>query len=99
MIDKFISEELSKGFLLPIPIDKVEELPDAEACPIYIVKQATINENGNESIKHRPCHNLSYNLREMGKSSINDCIIYEEMNSIQYAFVLWRILYFILALR
>jgi len=77
----------------------VEELPDAKACPIHIVKQATIKENGNESIKHRPCYDLSYNSRKIDKSSINDRIIEEEMNSIQYAFALWRILYFILALR
>ena len=37
-INKFISEELSKGFLLLIIIDRVTDIPFAKAYPIYIVK-------------------------------------------------------------
>ena len=81
-IDKFVSEELLKRFLLPISIDKVIDIPFAEAHSIHIVKQSTIDKNGNESIKHYPCHNLYYNPKRMNNSSIKDRIIEDKINSI-----------------
>ena len=63
------------------------------------MKQITIDEEGNKKIKFRLCHDLSYNLRNIPKSSINNCHIKDEMCAIQYAYTIWCILHFIIALR
>ena len=33
----FASKELGKGFLLPIPKNKIKSIPNAEVCPIHII--------------------------------------------------------------
>lgn len=71
-----------KGLLLPIPINKVLLIPYAKAYSIHIVRQATINEYSKDSIKYYPCHDLSYNSREMEKLSINDYFKDEDLNAI-----------------
>ena len=97
-LNEFVFEELGKGFLLPIPKEKVKEIPNAEVCPMHIVRQTTIDEDGKEKIKYRPCHDLSYSPRHLPDNSINKRYIEEELHNIQYAFTLWRILHFLVAL-
>ena len=58
-VDEFIKEECSKGYLIPIPIDIIEDIPNVEVCPVYLVKQYTVYETGTIIEKFRPCHNLS----------------------------------------
>ena len=67
------------------------DVPGADACLIHIVQQGKIDENGDEAIKFRPCHDLSYNLRHVQNLSINDHHIAEEVHAIQCAFAFWRV--------
>ena len=85
-IKEFILKETSKGYLLPIPKQKVMDIPGVEACLIYIVQQGTIDKNGNKVIKYRPCYDLSYNPRHKDRFSINNRYIVKEIHTIQYVF-------------
>ena len=60
-LNDFVNEETSWEFLLPIPKKKVLDILGAEAYPIHIVRQGTIDKNGQEMIKFYYCHDLSYN--------------------------------------
>ena len=98
-LNEFIDDELSKGFIIPIPIEKVSSIPHAEACLIHVVKQNTIDEDGNEKkIKHRPIHDLSCSPKHLTNLPINSRHLEEEMAAIQYAFALWRIFHFVTVL-
>ena len=97
-IKEFTEDKVLRDFLLPIPKAKVPLIPNAEACPIHIIQQQTINDMGEESTKFRPCHNLSYLPKGMPKLSINNRHILEEMHLIQYSFALFQILHFIVPL-
>jgi len=97
-IEDFILNELNHGLLIPIPKDKVISIPEAEACPIHIVKQATIDEEGNEIIKYRPCHDLSFSLHGLSNQSINKRHKKNEMHSMQCAFTFQCIIHYIVAL-
>ena len=48
-LTEFVDNELSKGFLLPISINKVKDILVAEIYPIHVIKQGTINEEGNKA--------------------------------------------------
>jgi len=93
-----VKDKLSRGFVLPIPINKVNELPSTEVCPIHMVIQNTIDEKGQINMKYCPCHNLSYSAKHLTNLSINERYLEEEMHTIQYAFALWQILHFTTAL-
>ena len=98
-IEEFVQTELSHGFLLPILKSKVTELEGAEAYLVHIVKQLTINEAGDEALKYRPCHNLSYSLKGIDNLSINKRYKTDKLEVIQYSFTFQRLLHFIYTLR
>jgi hypothetical protein len=87
-LTNFIDNKLSRGFIIPILIEKVPSIPNTEAYPIYIVVQNTIDEEGNKKTKYCSYYDLSYSPKHMKNLSINAYHLEEEIYAIQYAFTL-----------
>jgi len=83
-----VEDKLSKGFILPVLINKVLSIPQVEAYLIYIIAQNTIDKYGQDKTKYQPCYNLLYSSKYLENLSINKCHLEEEMHTIQYAFAL-----------
>lgn len=82
----FFDTELASVFLLPIPLNKVSELPDTEVCPVHVVKQDTIDENNKVKLKLFPCHNLSFSPRGLPNLLINQRHIEADTSDTQLGF-------------
>ena len=89
-IEKFITEEFKRGYVIPLLAKILEHLPHAKVCPVLITQQGTIGDNEEEMIKYRPCHELSYYRRDGIDESINGCHDIRALLSIQYGFALSR---------
>ena len=89
-IDNFISEELKKGYMIPLLATILEDLPHEEICPVLITQKGTIGDNGESTIKYRLCHDLSYYRRDGIYGSVNGRHDIAALLSIQYRFTLSR---------
>ena len=74
-------------------------IPGAEALPIHVVRQQTIDELGRGSTKYRPCHDLTHYPLGMNKNSINVKQVDKELHAMQHSLALFRMLQFVVALR
>ncbi len=50
-LDKAITEDILRGFALPLPLPIINSIPNASLAPLGCVKQDTIDENGNKTQK------------------------------------------------
>ena len=98
-IEAFITKELSKGYIIPIPRASLDTIPGGAVCPIHIVRQATVGEDGRPGIKCRPCHDLSFTGPGFAKMSVNARHRDEDLPTIQYGHAFLRLMNFIVALR
>ena len=84
-LHNFIMKELAHGWILPVPIDIMHMIPEAEVCPIHLVTQDTIDDEGNAIVKYRPCHDLTFSPRDMNENlSVNHRHEKDVLPSIQY---------------
>ena len=88
-----------KGYFIPIPEDKLYLLPGAVVCPIHIVRQRTINEDGLEGTKHRPCHDLTFCRPYHKEVLANARHINRELPQLPYGFAFLRLMNFTVAVR
>jgi hypothetical protein len=97
MLDPIISEDVIRGFSLPLPLDVLFKIPDASLAPLGCHKQDTINEIGEKIPKYRMTHDQSF----PGPSglSVNLRVIKESLPPIMYSFVLLRIIHYICNIR
>jgi hypothetical protein len=56
VMDTNISEDVSRGFALPLPINILSDIPNASLAPLGCHKQETINEKGAKIPKFRMTH-------------------------------------------
>ena len=98
-IEAFITKELKKGYIIPIPRESVYTIPGSAVCPIHIAWQATVGEDGRPGVKGRPCHNLSFTEPGFAKMSVNARHRDEDLPMIQYGHAFLRLMNFIVALR
>jgi len=96
-LDSIISEEISRDFALPLPIDILFKIPNATLAPLGCHQQETINEQGERIPKYRITHDQSF----PGPSghSVNSRVIRESLPPCMYSFVLSRTIHYIMNLR
>jgi hypothetical protein len=87
-LDKIISEDIERGFALPLPLEIFHFLPHASIAPIGCQRQWSINEMGVRTLKYRMTHDQSF-PRPSG-NSVNLRVIKEKLPPIMYIFVLNR---------
>ena len=95
MIDK----EVHRGWQLPIPIDKLQEIQGTVVSPLSMVKQWTIDEEGNSTPKLRLAHDQSFAFQQEAIKSVNQRVIDKELSVTRYGFALSRFLHAIIQLR
>ena len=93
-----MEEDVSRGFLLVIPQEKVKELKGVVVAPMNTAEQKTINERGEIVDKKRLTHNQSFD-RLVSGTSVNSRIIEEELQPVMYARCLKIVLHQIISLR
>ena len=93
ILKKMITTEVQYGFHLPTTIDSLYKIPHAVVAPYGLVKQQTIDEDGNKIDKFRNKHDQSF--RFDSQKSVNDRVITEKLTSLFYGHTLTRILHYI----
>ena len=96
-IAKSLEKEVSRGWMFPIPVSWLPNIPGIAVTPIGVAHQNTLNEEGEIIPKHRMTHDCSRPSKS--GHSLNSRIDDEMMEECIYGNCLWRILYQIHQLR
>jgi len=96
-IDPVISEDIERGFALPLPMEILNKIPQASIAPLGCHRQTTINALGEIIPKYRLTHDQSF----PGPSglSVNLRVKKDLLPPILYSFVLSRLIHYIVNTR
>ena len=97
-VNKQYNKEVTKGWIIPFPIEILYKMKNACVIPIGVVSQFTINEHGEKIKKLRLTHDCSWKSPS-SSLSVNDRINEELLPPLQYGRCLLRILHNIQYLR
>jgi hypothetical protein len=96
IISKIITEDIEKGYALPLPLSILDKIPNASLAPLGCHKQTTIDAEGRIIPKYRMTHDQTF----PGPSglSVNLRVQKELLPPILYSFALCRIIHYIVDL-
>ena len=94
-----LQKEVAKGWHLPLPIDRLHEIPGLVVGPMGAVAQQSIDENGNPLPKIRMTHDQSFTYELETIESVNQRVIPSSLPKCVYGFTLRRLAHAIVALR
>ena len=97
MLIGILEKEVSKGWQLPLPIDRLTEIPRCVVGPLGVAHQETIDALGQRVPKDRVTHDQSFAF-ESGRS-VNNRVRTDELTPCRYGFALRRFIHLIVALR
>ena len=60
LLKSLIEEDVTHGFILPLPLEKIKQIPGILLAPLNIVRQNTINKDGDIFKKDRLTHDQSF---------------------------------------
>ncbi len=97
IINNIVTEDIERGFALPLPLSILKKLPNASIAPLGCQKQSTIDDKGNIIPKYRMTHDQTF----PGPSglSVNLRIKKDLLPSILYSYVLCRSIHYIVNIR
>ena len=95
---KLVSEEITRGFYLPVTLECVRSLPGAEMAPQGIVIQNSINEKGEVIQKDRVTHDQSFKWPTTG-GSVNDRIRKDMLTDVVFGDMLRRVVHYVIGCR
>jgi hypothetical protein len=95
-LHSIISEEITPGFALPLPIDILLKIPNASLASLGCQQQETINEFGEKIPKYQMTHDQSF----PGPSghSVNNRVLKDQLPPYMYSYVLLRSIHYIVSL-
>jgi len=96
-IDPIITEDIERGFALPLLPEILPELGKTSLAPLGCHKQTTMNAAGKVIPKYRLTHDQSF--EGPSGSSVNICTQKEKLPPIMYSFVLSRLVHYIVNIR
>lgn len=96
-VTKAISTDVVRGFGIIMTTDCASKIKGAEAYPMSLQHQTTIDEQGNQIPKKRVCHDLSSNKKS--GQSINQRVIEDLVPEVYFGYTLLRLLHGIHHLR
>ena len=97
VVTKLMAQDVELGYGIPLTIDSIRKIKQAEVYPVGCQDQLTIDEHGNVIPKKRVTHDLSFNRKE-GKS-INQRVREEELPGVTFGHAMLRFLHLIHHLR
>lgn len=93
-----IKKGILKGWMILIPKDDAEEIPDLEVAPMGVATHIGVTETGEFMPKDRITHDLSY-PGGTSETSINSRMITEDMEPMLFGHALRRVIHYIVSLR
>ena len=96
-LNTFFRDEVKKGWMLPLPLSQLDQIPNLCLSPVNIVEQGTIDMHGNR-VKSKPLtHNLSF---DFGSGlPVNARAIEEQLTPCFYGHALRQFCNYIVALK
>ena len=95
---RLLQKDVAAGFALPIPRDKIGDVPGVLVQPAGMVHQWTPNADGTRKLKMRLTHDATFTVNN-SKDSVNDRIDLDSYTEMIYGWCLSRVLHFVAALR
>jgi hypothetical protein len=94
---EIITEDVERGFALPLPVTALHFLPNASLAPLGCIQQSSLDSSGKKMIKFRMTHDQSF----PGPSnlSVNLRVQNDKLPPIMYSFVLLCTIHYILSIR
>ena len=97
VVTKLMTQDVELGYGIPLTVDCLSNIRNAEVYPVGCQDQMTIDENGNPIPKKRVTHDLSFNRKE--GNSINQRVREEELPGVIFGHAMLRFLHLIHHLR
>ena len=97
ILDKLIKKDVDAGFQLPTTINSLRLMPHAVVAPYGVIKQNTIDTEGNIIPKLRIAHDQSFCYSS--GTSVNSRVNKDELTTLIYGDALRRLLHYIHSLR
>ena len=94
---KLVSDDVTRGFALPLPLDKIRRIPGVLLAPLNIQLQKTINERGEIIPKNRMTHDQSWKWQS--GTSVNSRVDEEKLVPCYFGRALKRIINWCVAAR
>jgi hypothetical protein len=97
VMDRLITEDIKRGFSLPLPISCLNKIPNASLAPLGCQRQSTIDEKGHIIPKYHITHDQTF----PGPSglSVNLRVQKELLPLILYSFIISRLIHYIVSLQ
>jgi hypothetical protein len=97
LLRELITVNVTHGYGLVIPLDKIERIPGACLAPMNIMHQFTLDASGDIVDKEQPTHDQSFKWQS--GTLVNMRVIKEELQQCMYGRCLMRLLSWIVAAR
>jgi hypothetical protein len=96
-MDKAITEDITRGYALPLPLYLITSIPNASLAPLGCMEQDTITEQGLVTQKFWMTHDQSF--PGLSGLSVNLRVMKSHLPPILYSFALLRSIHYIVNLR
>jgi hypothetical protein len=98
ILENLMKEDVFRGYSLPIPLNKVVEIPGAIMAPQNVARQNTIDETGKIVGKDRLTHDQSWTYSSQAPS-MNDRVREDELTPVQFGRTMIRVIHYIVNTR
>ncbi|WP_317202142.1 hypothetical protein [Janthinobacterium sp.] len=94
-----LEKEVKKGWHLPLPINRLHEIPGIVAGPMGAVPQKALRGQGEEATKVRMTHDQSFDYDLTDVKSVNQRVLAASLSKCLYGHALKRIAHALVAIR
>jgi hypothetical protein len=97
LLIKLVKDDVTQGFALPLPLNKIASIPGVLLAPLNIQAQSTINERGENIPKDRLTHDQSWKWQS--KTSVNSRVEKEKLMPCYFGRAIKRLINWAVAVR
>lgn len=97
-VRELLAKDVAHGFAVPLTLDTIRHLPNAQVQPIGMVKQWSLDVNGDRKQKLRLTHDASF-IPRPGSTSVNQRIDLGQYDEMIYGWCLPRLIHYIVSMR
>jgi hypothetical protein len=98
LLKSLIEEDVTHGFILPLPLEKIKRIPGVLLAPLNIMHQNTINKDGVIIEKERLTHDQSF-VYHGSNTSVNSRTDKSKLEPCVFGWVIKRLINWIVAAR
>jgi hypothetical protein len=99
LLRTLVADDVTHGYSLPLPLDKIHLLPGILLAPMNIVEQDTIDKCGNTIPKYRLTHDQSFTFEQGSNTSLNSRLRQDKLHPCYFGWVTRRLINWIVAAR